>query len=101
MPSKRPVPRRFQGVAVPRYFIDTTDGDVRLYDAEGEDFADAEAARLSALAALPGVADDPLPDGEARDFSVTVRGESGITVYVARLTFHGEWMAKTSGRRAG
>lgn len=41
---------------VPRYYIDTDDGDFRHHDEDGHDLPDVEAARRAALAALPDMA---------------------------------------------
>jgi len=79
---------------VPRLFIDTEDGDASFRDDEGDDYADLEEARATAIASLPGMADEKLPDGEHRVFKATVRDEADTILYVATLTFHGVW--KTS-----
>jgi hypothetical protein len=86
---------------MPRYFIDTTDGDGGSRDDEGEDFADAETARRCAIAHLPALADSDVSDGEPREVSVTLRGENGAALYVARLSFRGAWMGNALRRRAG
>ena len=74
---------------MPRYFIDTDDGDVRINDDQGFDLADAEAARREAMAVLPDMARDKLPDGDRRTFVATVRDEEGSVVYSATLTLVG------------
>ena len=79
---------------MPRLFIDTEDGDASLRDDEGDEYADFEEARATAIASLPGMADEKLPDGEHRVFKATVRDEADTVLYVATLTFHGDW--KTS-----
>ena len=57
-------------IPMPRYFIDTDDGRLRVQDDEGWEAPDAEAARDMALAALPEMAGDALPDGDRREFAV-------------------------------
>ena len=76
---------------VPRYFFDTDDGDQRSEDEQGLEFADDEAARREAIAALPEMARDKLPNGDHRDFSVRVRDEAGNVIYTACLALNGEW----------
>ena len=76
---------------MPRYFIDTDDGDRLHRDHTGHDLTDAEAARKFALDALPDMARDKMPDGDTRTITATVRDERGNVVYVASLTLKGEW----------
>lgn len=77
---------------MPRYFFDTDDGDFRCVDDEGAELPDMEAARLAALDELPDMARHKLPDGDRRTFSVRVRDEAGIAIYVATLDLVGEWL---------
>lgn len=51
-------------LAMPLYFIDTSDGDLAMRDEEGLVLADDQAARVAALAALPDMARDKMPDGD-------------------------------------
>ena len=74
---------------MPRYFIDTDDGDIAHGDSDGHDLPDAEAARRAALDALPDMARDKLPDGDDRTFTATARDEQGAVVYVATLILKG------------
>ena len=46
---------------------------------------------LAALRALPDMARDIIPDGDHREFVVTVRTEGGSEIYRATLTLKGEW----------
>ena len=75
---------------MPKYFVDFQDGDVLHPDEEGSDLFGFEEAREEAIALLPQVARDKLPDGEHREFIATVRDESGVALYRASLIFHGE-----------
>ena len=79
-------------VPVPRFFIDTDDGDLAVPDETGHDLPDAQAARRLALAAFPDMTDDQLPDGDRRTFSVRVRNADGTPIYVAELVLTGEWL---------
>ncbi|MGH1572676.1 DUF6894 family protein [Methylobacterium sp. P31] len=76
---------------MPRYFIDTNNDDTFVEDDEGQDLPDAEAARKAALAALPDMARDKMPDGDRRTFCASVRDEAGTVIYKATLTLAGEW----------
>lgn len=78
---------------MPRYFIDTSDGDTFLYDDEGYDFPDAGAARDAAQAALPDMAREKLPDGDKRTICAFVRDETGAVIYRVALSLVGEWSA--------
>ena len=86
---------------MPRFFIDTDDGDVHIHDDEGFDLADAEAARREAMTVLPDMARDKLPDGDRRTFVATVRDDAGSVVYSATLTLVGVSFAKPSEDAAG
>ncbi len=76
---------------MPRYFIDTDDDDSLVRDDEGQEFVDAHAARTAALAALPDMARDHIPDGDRRTFRVAVRTEDGTPIYSATMTLVGLW----------
>lgn len=76
---------------MPRYFIDSSDGDLQVIDREGLELATQREARQAALEALPDMARDLIPDGDRRRFTVSVRNEAGTTIYSAALTLEGEW----------
>lgn len=88
---------RFEGACpdrtrtMPRYFIDTSDGQRPLIDNVGQEFPDAQAARRAALDALPDMARDELPNGDHRTFAVSVRDTSGKAIYSAKLMLEGHW----------
>ncbi len=75
---------------MPRYFIDTDDGDRLHQDHTGHVLPDTEAARKTALDALPDMARDKIPDGDTRTITATARDEQGNVVYAATLTLKGE-----------
>lgn len=79
---------------MPRYFIDTDDGDVHAHDDEGHELSEAEAARQMALKSLYEMADSVTRSGDRHTFTASVRDESGATIYVATLELRGEWVAK-------
>ncbi len=76
---------------MPRYFIDTSDGDLTVVDREGLELPNDNAAREAALGTLPDMARDLIPDGDRRSFTVSVRNISGNTIYSAVLTLEGSW----------
>ena len=76
---------------MPRYYIDTDDGDLSIIDDAGFDLSGAAEARTMAIDALPDMARDKLPDGDRRTFSVRVRDEQGAMIYSAEMTLVGEW----------
>ncbi len=71
---------------MPRFFIDTSDQEHFVRDETGHDFEDVEAAKAAAVDALPDMARDELPDGDARTFLAIVRGQDGGPLLQASLT---------------
>ncbi|MDP3256444.1 MAG: hypothetical protein Q8S58_06065 [Bosea sp. (in: a-proteobacteria)] len=76
---------------MPRYYIDSSDGNFSHVDHEGVELAGDEAARYLALDALPDMVREVLPDGDQREFAVCVRDEGGRVIYSASLTLTGAW----------
>lgn len=76
---------------MPKYFIDTDDGDLHIKDEEGLEFFDLEAARDAAQQVLPDMARQKMPDGEQRDFRAVLRDEHGLVLYIVTLSLKGEW----------
>lgn len=76
---------------MPRFFFDTDDGRFAARDDQGVDCPDRESARRAALSCLPNMADDAMPDGDERRFTVSVRDEDGEEIYAAVLTLTGAW----------
>lgn len=66
-------------------FIDTSDDEFFVRDETGQEYADVEDAKDAAVAALPDMARDKLPDGDSRNFLALVRGEEGATLLQASL----------------
>jgi hypothetical protein len=60
---------------MPRYYFDITDGDDRFTDDEGTVFADLMLARAEAMRTLAAIVQDELPNGDRRDFKVSIRDE--------------------------
>ena len=81
---------------MPKYYIDTADGETFIRDEVGYDFPDLQAAKTAAVDALPDMAREELPDGDARTFLAIVRGEVGLPILQASLTFQVISMVPTS-----
>lgn len=77
---------------MPRFFIETDDGDNVVFDDEGVVVGSNQMARDLALGALPEMAKDKLPDGDERTFTVTVYDDKRQPVYVATLSLKGVWL---------
>ena len=75
---------------MPHYYFDIADGDKSRHDDEGFEFRDLKAARTDALRTLGEIARDELPDGDERDFKVSIRDEHGDTLFVATLALRVE-----------
>lgn len=79
-----------------RYTIDTDDDDLFVSGDAGDDLSCPHAARRAALAVLPDMARQKMPDGDLRTFRSTVRDETGREIYTATLTLVGEWKISPS-----
>jgi predicted regulator of Ras-like GTPase activity (Roadblock/LC7/MglB family) len=75
---------------MPRFYFDITDGPKTGRDDEGLEFRDLKAARAAALATLGEIAKDELPDGDRRDFQISIRDESGEILLKALLALRVE-----------
>ncbi len=79
---------------VPRFFIDTSDQQHFVRDKVGYELPDVDAARDAAIEALPDMARDVLPDGDARTFLAVVRDEQNRTLLQASLSLGVVWMTE-------
>jgi hypothetical protein len=70
---------------MPRYYFDIADGAPSGTDDIGLDFPNFQAARENALATLGEIARDELPDGDERDFQISIRDEGGQVLLTATL----------------
>jgi hypothetical protein len=77
--------------AMARYTITTDDDDMLVEGDFSEGLTCPKAARLAALAALPDMARDKIPDGDCRTFKTAVRDENGQEIYSATMTLAGAW----------
>lgn len=95
-PERRsPESRSTNEAAVPsserlRCFFDTDDGESFIADEVGLEVADLSAAKEMACQALGDMARDGLACGDRREFSISVRCETGEVVLHATLTFTAE-----------
>jgi hypothetical protein len=71
---------------MPRFYIDIHDGDDFIPDHQGLDLEGVEDAKAEAVNTLPDMARDGLPEGDSRDFVVTVRDETDRPVWRVRLS---------------
>jgi hypothetical protein len=76
-----------------RYFFDIDDGSGLRIDDVGVSLADRKSVRDEAIAILPAVAKEVLPDGDSHDLSVHVRDESGTLVFKAKLCLTSQWLS--------
>ena len=82
---------------MPRYFIDTDDGDILVIDDQGQVLLSEASARSFALDALPDMARERMPDHSNRHtFVIGVRDETGDVIFRASLTLKGEWVKRTT-----
>jgi len=77
---------------MPRFFFDIDDGESRETDGRGSELLNAQAARNAAIAILPDVAREELPDGDRRTFMCKVRDESDNVIFIATLSLVAEWI---------
>lgn len=76
---------------MPRFFFDTYDGEHVLSDIDGIEFAALEDVREAAVRALPDIARDRVPAGNAMEMWVKVRDTANQPVFEAFLTFSSRW----------
>jgi hypothetical protein len=75
---------------MPRYFFDFSDDGRVVRDEEGTELPDLDAARDEALKTLAGIARDELPDGNRREFALTIR-DGGDAKLTAKLLVQVEY----------
>jgi hypothetical protein len=80
---------------MPRFYFDVADGSESDRDDDGLEFPTLDAARKAALETLGDIARDELPDGDRRDFSISIRDESGQALLKATLALRVESTAAT------
>ncbi len=82
-----------------RYYFDIDDGDVATEDDDGTELDGLSEARNHAIAVLPSLARDVLPDGDRREFRVTLRDANGRSIFRASLSFRADWLIDPNGKR--
>jgi hypothetical protein len=75
-----------------RYFFDVDDDKEGVRDEIGVECSRDE-LRAQAIAVLPDLVRDTLPDGDRRIFKVRVRDEDGHYVFEASLEFEARWLS--------
>ena len=81
-----------------RFYFDFDDGLHQMLDDVGLEMRDERAARDAAIGALPGVAEEHLPDGDTHEFKVNVR-EGGAVIFAAKLALTSQWVGSRGSRR--
>jgi hypothetical protein len=76
---------------MPSFFFDTSDGERFIRDEIGLEVESLQAARDEAMAALPGISQDRLLDGDLREVFAIVRDPSGRVLCKARMQIWCEW----------
>ena len=75
---------------MPQYFFDYKDGSRIYFDNEGTELPDLERARADALLAIGGIAKGKMPDGDSRDFQISIREGYGPVLMVVSLALRVE-----------
>ena len=76
---------------MPVFYFDVYDNGQLSRDDHGFEIGTVTEARDQAIALLPNLARDELPDGEHHSFVCVVRNAGGAQLYRASLTFEGRW----------
>ena len=74
-----------------RYFFDVFDGTTTAIDEIGIECDDLAEVRYRAIDALPEIARDELPNGDAGLFEIKVRDERGSPLFRCSLAFTSDW----------
>jgi hypothetical protein len=75
-----------------RYFFDIDDGDRSSLDEDGLELSGPWEARFNAIAVLPDIAREVLPNGRHRELVTTVRDDRGTALFKAKLTLDAGWL---------
>ncbi len=74
------------------FYFDFDDGEDQAVDNVGLTYLSPLLARQAAMSALPDFARDALPTDDDRTLTVTVRNESGASIFAARLKLEARWI---------
>ena len=77
---------------MPIFYIDVYDNEMLARDEFGLELDNLDEAREQAIALLPDMARQGLPDGDAHDYTAVVRCPEGRIRYEARLSLRGAWV---------
>ena len=77
---------------MPLYYFDVADNGALVTDDFGVELDDLYEAREQAIALLPDMARNEMPDGDRHEFSAVVRCSGGRVRYEAKLVFEGRWI---------
>lgn len=75
-----------------RYHFDIETNHQNVKDEEGSDYIDRLSVRNVAIASLPMIAADDLPDGDDYHATVFVRDENGQPIFKATLKVSATWL---------
>ena len=70
---------------MPQYFFDYMDGTRAYPDDEGAELPGLKQARAEALRAIGGIARDEMPDGDRRDFQISIRQDDGPVIMIVSV----------------
>lgn len=79
------------------YYFDIDDGALATEDEDGIELHHPRDVRNHAIAVLPNLARDVLPDGDRREFTVTVRDDGNRSIFRASLSFRAGWLIDPPG----
>jgi len=75
---------------MPRFYFDISDDGRAERDHEGLEFDSLDKAREQAIKTLGEIARDELPDGNGREFKITIRDQHGKSLILASRTLRVE-----------
>lgn len=77
---------------MPFYYFDIDTGDGLAPDHDGVDLPTRQDVRRAAMAVLPAMASDMVPNGDKEHLLVVVRDGDGHAVFEATLTIEASWV---------
>lgn len=76
-----------------KYFFDIDANHRNIRDEIGSEYDDLESVRRVAIASLPVIAADDLPNGDEYRATITVRDENTSVVFTATMNVSAKWSA--------
>lgn len=83
---------------MPRYYIDTNDGEQTHRDTDGYYYPDDQTARKAAISHLTDIAGDVLPEGAKRTMSVLLRDRQYKPIFKATTDLSSMWLEMAHDR---